>query len=316
MKNITILLIVISLFFSCDGPQDTVPPSLTIISHMPNQIVSGISTIQIATQDNDGIEKVEFQINDLIVATDFEFPYEFDWNTELYENLSSHTIQITSYDLSGNYTQSEILTLIVDNRVAFWGQYFDINSTYYLDLESFRINSGELLPAPIPLEIGDLVNLEILNLNLNKLSDTIPKELYNLVKLQKLYLNDNYLTGPLLGYLSQLQELNTLSIVNNEISGSIPPEIGSLNSLKEIFLYNNKLSGSIPEDLGNLSNLTELRLQNNLLEGIIPETICNLNEEIFYNVLGATNFSGNKLCPPYPSCIESFIGFQDTSSCN
>ncbi|MEE1572611.1 MAG: hypothetical protein V1257_03350, partial [Candidatus Neomarinimicrobiota bacterium] len=28
-----------------------------------------------------------------------------------------------------------------------------------------------------------------------------------------------------------------------------------------------------------------------------------------------SNISNNKLCPPYPECIEDFIGEQDTSGC-
>jgi len=315
MKNITVLLIVISFFFSCEEPQDTAPPSLTIISHVANQIVSGISTIQVTTQDNDRIEKVEFQIDHIIEATDFESPFKYEWNTEPYENLSTHTLQVTSYDKSGNFTKSDTLLLIIDNRVFIWGQYFDIKNTEVLNFESFRINSGENLPAPIPKEIGALVNLKLLNLNLNRLNDTIPSELFDLLQLEELFLNDNYLTGPISKNIGELKQLNTLSMIYNEISGNIPLEIGNLNKLTKILLYNNKLSGTIPEEIGNLTSLTELRLQNNLLEGIIPETICNLNEEIFYNVLGATNFSNNKLCPPYPSCIEDFIGSQDTSDC-
>jgi len=27
------------------------------------------------------------------------------------------------------------------------------------------------------------------------------------------------------------------------------------------------------------------------------------------------NISDNQLCPPYPSCIEDYVGEQDTSDC-
>ena len=316
MKNVFLLFIFLTIFFSCEDPQDVSPPSLIIISHISNQIVSGISTITVITEDNESVERVEFRINNAIGGTDFESPYEYEWNTESYENLSSHSLQVTSYDQAGNFTQSDTLFLIVDNRVTIWGQFFDINDTDVLDLESFRINSGALLPTSIPSEIGDLINLQFLNLSLNKLNDTIPNELFNLLLLEELYLNQNYLSGPISKNIEQLQQLHTLSIIDNEISGNIPAEIGSLNNLKKIFLYNNQLTGGIPEEIGYLTNLTELRLQNNLLEGVIPESICNLDVEIFYNVLGATNFSNNKLCPPYPTCIEGFIGLQDTSDCN
>jgi hypothetical protein len=28
------------------------------------------------------------------------------------------------------------------------------------------------------------------------------------------------------------------------------------------------------------------------------------------------NISNNQLCPPYPSCIEDYVGEQDTSDCD
>jgi len=27
-------------------------------------------------------------------------------------------------------------------------------------------------------------------------------------------------------------------------------------------------------------------------------------------------FSNNQLCPPYPSCVEDYVGEQDTSGCD
>jgi len=28
------------------------------------------------------------------------------------------------------------------------------------------------------------------------------------------------------------------------------------------------------------------------------------------------NITNNQLCPPYPSCIEDYVGVQDTSDCD
>ena len=73
-------------------------------------------------------------------------------------------------------------------------------------------------------------------------------------------------------------------------------------------LSSNNLTGQIPSDIENLTNLYFLHLSNNSLSGLIPESICNLD----------WNFSmihNNQFCPPYPECIENFIGYQDTSEC-
>jgi hypothetical protein len=63
-----------------------------------------------------------------------------------------------------------------------------------------------------------------------------------------------------------------------------------------------------------LTNLTWLRLNNNQLTGEIPESICDLN--IDWSDYWEFNISNNQLCPPYPSCVEDYVGEQDTSGCD
>ena len=43
---------------------------------------------------------------------------------------------------------------------------------------------------------------------------------------------------------------------------------------------------------------------------VIPESIC----EIASN-LTELNISQNNVCPPYPLCVEGFVGEQNTSEC-
>ena len=57
-----------------------------------------------------------------------------------------------------------------------------------------------------------------------------------------------------------------------------------------------------------------LNLGWNQLTGEIPESICDLN--INFSHSGSFNISNNQLCPPYPSCIEDYVGTQDTSDCD
>jgi len=63
-----------------------------------------------------------------------------------------------------------------------------------------------------------------------------------------------------------------------------------------------------------LVNLISLKLVLNNLTGVIPESICDLN--VNWSFLSNFNISENQLCPPYPSCIENYVGNQDTSGCD
>ncbi|RMZ48890.1 hypothetical protein EB821_05200, partial [Candidatus Marinimicrobia bacterium PRS2] len=73
------------------------------------------------------------------------------------------------------------------------------------------------------------------------------------------------------------------------------------------------LSGVIPIGISNLENLNELNLSYNELSGDIPSAICNLS----IDWSNPENFSVvyNNFCPPYPYCVEEYMGEQDTSLC-
>ena len=114
------------------------------------------------------------------------------------------------------------------------------------------------------------------------------------------------------GKVYSVENTTDLDLRDSELTGSIPPEIGNLTNLTELSLYDNQLTGSIPPEIGNLSNLTGLLLYDNQLTGQIPESICDLNIDWNNNF----NIFNNQLCPPYPSCIEDYVGTQDTSGCD
>ena len=108
-----------------------------------------------------------------------------------------------------------------------------------------------------------------------------------------------------------IENTTELDLGSQGLTGSIPPEIGSLTNLRHLYLYNNQLTGSIPPEIGDLTNLTHLYLENNQLTEVIPEGICNLDIDWINNFF----ISDNQLCPPYPYCIEDYVGEQDTSDC-
>ena len=283
MRKLCLLLsILFFIYWGCEE-QDSTPPTVSISSHSSGQSVNEIVTITVTTQDNEGIDRVEFYIDDSLFFTDTESPYQYDWNTTQYDDNSEHIVKVISYDNSDNSTESQPIMLIVDNRVYLWGEYYPLNTTYL-----YLRDSG--ITGSIPPEIGNLTNLTYLNLQLNQLTGSIPPEIGNLINLE------------------------SMSISWNQLSGSIPPEIGNLTNLTYLDLRNNQLTGSIPPEIGNLTNLIYLSLYYNQLTGEIPESICDLN--INWSSSSSFRIYNNQLCPPYPTCVEDYVGEQDTSGCD
>lgn len=121
------------------------------------------------------------------------------------------------------------------------------------------LNFSDIGLDSLPPEIGNLNELELLDLRINYLSN-LPQEFGNLSNLKELFLNINELTE-FPAVITKLKKLCRLSITHNSIS-SLPSEIGSLCSLEDLNLRNNHLS-QLPYEFGNLENLKELFLNFN-----------------------------------------------------
>jgi hypothetical protein len=184
-------------------------------------------------------------------------------------------------------------------------------------LENLDLGANQLAGS-IPPEIGNLINLQKLFLDNSQFTGEIPPEIGNLVNLVWLVLAGNELTGEIPSEIWNLTNLRALYLSNNQFTGSIHSEIGNLEHLQRIVVYSNQFTGNIPSEIGNLTNLVRLKMHSNQLTGPIPETLCNLSnltwslEDSSYSV---STLYGNQLCSPYPSCVEDFVGEQDTANC-
>ena len=148
------------------------------------------------------------------------------------------------------------------------------------NLDSLQLG-GNRLTGAIPSELGRLTDLRALSLGgsesgENQLTGSIPDELRNLPKLQSLHLWNNRLSGRIPAWLGDLTDLTTLILSNNQFTGSIPAQLGNLSEVRQLWLAHNQLTGSIPAQLGSLSNVTELHLDDNRLSGTIPTQLGDL----------------------------------------
>jgi len=130
--------------------------------------------------------------------------------------------------------------------------------------ENGRVTHLELkeneLSGSLPWSLGNLADLQVLNLYSNQLSGRIPPELGNLTNLEELDLSSNQLSGVLPAELGNLTHLQWLSLFWNELSGVLPAELGNLTHLQWMDLSFNDFSGSLPWSLVNLTNLRDLYL--------------------------------------------------------
>ena len=291
LKSNLLIIFLSLLFWSCEDKKDSTPPTISVSNDFSEQIVSGISKIIVLTDDNSGIDKVEFIINDLLVSTDTQSPYEYDWNTNEYVNLSLNTLKVISYDNFNNFVEKEIFNIVVDNRVNIWDQYFDINTTTIVDLELFRVNLGELLPTPIPPQIGDLVNLKILNLNLNRLNETFPDELWTLSSLEELNLNDNFLSGNIPDDISELEVAG--GMIGKGIETILSPNSGLPIPIDSEIVIEAKV------DLHNMVENTLGEFGNQYGTEVAPmcevTSIMKRKDAMFYNVMAGRAKEHNNL---------------------
>ena len=95
------------------------------------------------------------------------------------------------------------------------------------------------------------------------------------------------------------------------LENTLPDSLGNLTELRELLISNTLLTGGLPGSLFSLEHLEVLVLSSNQLNSTIPESICNLDIENM--VLELEN---NQFCPPFPECIEQYIGDQDTTQCD
>ena len=91
----------------------------------------------------------------------------------------------------------------------------------------------------------------------NELNGELPVELGDLTNLQILYLNQNMLSGAIPAALGKLTNLEQLYLSQNMLSGAIPAALGDLTNLRQLYLSQNMLSGEIPAALGDLTNLEQ-----------------------------------------------------------
>ena len=156
-----------------------------------------------------------------------------------------------------------------------------------------NINTITVVSIPTPIEEDSIYSVNDLT------------GIQDFTALTRLYVTDNNLTSL---DVSGLLHLYKIYCMNNAITNL---NVSNNPALTELLCSNNQLTSL---DVSNNTSLTQLHCNNNQLSGTMPESICNLS--IDFSDSAVFNISDNQFCPPYPSCVENYIGLQDTTNCN
>lgn len=136
------------------------------------------------------------------------------------------------------------------------------------------------LDGYIPIEIGNLGNLFVLEAKSNLLIGSIPTSIENLINLTNLDLGANDLSGSLSEELGCLPSIERIYLYSNLFTGCIPPKLSSPGTLTHLGLNNNQLSGGIPMEFGDSNSLLYLNVSNNKLSGCFDDNLSNLCNQL------------------------------------
>lgn len=171
--------------------------------------------------DLDGDEVIGLGDYDIFVS---------NWGKTFPVPLSERDVLVALYNATDGVNWTNNTNWLTDNDISTWHGVSVSNG-----LVTGLVLAGNQLTGEIPKELGNLTNLEELNLSFNPLSGEIPAELGNLSSLKELWLVGNP--------------------VGNQLSGALPEELGNLTNLEVLILNYNQLSGPLPQSLTSLAKL-------------------------------------------------------------
>jgi Leucine-rich repeat (LRR) protein len=138
------------------------------------------------------------------------------------------------------------------------------------NLEELNL-SGNAFEGEIPNAIAGLTSLKHLDLSANRLAGHLPEAIAKLTNLRHLNLNSNGFEGPMpLAMLLPLApNLEVLILSNNKGIGGccLPSVVGKFTKLSCLSLADLDLTGPVPNEMSNLTGLRTLGLSQNRLSG-------------------------------------------------
>ncbi|KAH0470989.1 hypothetical protein IEQ34_000712 [Dendrobium chrysotoxum] len=160
---------------------------------------------------------------------------------------------------------------------------FTENQYYYLGLLTIMNKAQEMTIQKL------WTIFKSIDLSNNCFEGDIPITIGQLTSLQVLNMSHNYLTGKIIPQLGNLSQLESLDLSMNSLSGKIPQELVFLNFLAYLNLSYNKLVGNIPVG-GQFSTFPNTSFEGNNELCLLP---CNKSVPRVNNTTTSSNI-GNR----------------------
>ncbi|MCB1627790.1 MAG: PHB depolymerase family esterase [Xanthomonadales bacterium] len=106
----------IGRFFGLDN-SDAIAPTVSLSQPLAGASVSGNVTLAADASDNVGVTLVEFLVDDLLVGSDSQAPWQASWNASAASN-GAHRIRARAVDAAGNVGSSAEISVSVSGGVS------------------------------------------------------------------------------------------------------------------------------------------------------------------------------------------------------
>ncbi|KAF8041924.1 hypothetical protein BT93_A0504 [Corymbia citriodora subsp. variegata] len=252
-------------------------------------------------------------------------------NCGLYEFHMPTSLHLQYLDLSSNYIDGSIPSIIFRNMTSLHLQYLDLSSNYIngsIPSIIFR-NMTSLLHldlswnhfrGPIPNTIfRNMTSLWYLDLSWNSFDGSIPSTIFrNITSLRYLDLSTNILNSSVPWWFDNLRSLVYLNLEENflqSIEGGLSCFLRNKPFLKSLLLGNNELHGEIFSVEGNSSsligkNLVRWEIDNNFRQGALPNWLVHLKN------LTILDLSNNQLTGNIPEALGRLQGLSSLDLSN
>ena len=114
--------LILAFILSCeninmDNPNslDETPPLVHITYPANQSTLSGTVLITAYAYDDNELESVKLYLDDVMILQSDTGPYQFNWNTLMYEDDQNYILSATAEDSSGNKTFSKSIQVKIDN---------------------------------------------------------------------------------------------------------------------------------------------------------------------------------------------------------